>query len=458
MTLEKEKETPLWKLQLILRDLKGLKAYTPEILSLKREDLMREINILEGTQVEKAVQPPPSEEILASLKKQITEELQKDILGTLSNIKPREKTIILKETQQTRTELPQQHYQFERLLKLLQAHQNVFMVGPAGSGKSTAAKNAAKALGLDFFFNGAIDSEYKLLGFTDAQGRVVSRPFREAFLNGGLYFFDEVDGSLPGAVLAFNAALANRAIDFPDGNYQAHEDFYCVAAGNTFHGADHQYVGRNKQDAAFLDRFAVLTWGYDADLEASMARASHPDETLALRWLGAVRYSRAKASENGIQVVISPRATTGGLLALQAGLSWDEIEEVFLKKSLKNSEWEKIRPPREVPRVPREETTEETQSSKVVYKSLEEYLAHRDSWPSLFTANEAIQIGFDLIKKEFPFTLTITGEESLRSFFYRTYRGQFNQAPLTSVKNYLATILKDRKNYKTKTSLKEFLG
>ena len=49
------------------------------------------------------------------------------------------------------------------------------MAGPAGSGKTSLAEALAKALGLPFFFNGAIDSPYKLAGFIDAQGRI-NRP------------------------------------------------------------------------------------------------------------------------------------------------------------------------------------------------------------------------------------------------------------------------------------------
>src|SRR5690606_7558053 len=99
--------------------------------------------------------------------------------------------------------------------KMVAAGVNVWLAGPAGSGKTTAAEQVAKALKLKFYFNGAIDTEYKLSGFVDAHGRIVSTAFREAYTNGGVYLFDEVDASLPSATLAFNAALANGQCDFP---------------------------------------------------------------------------------------------------------------------------------------------------------------------------------------------------------------------------------------------------
>ena len=132
------------------------------------------------------------------------------------------------------------------------------MVGPAGSGKTTAAHEAAKALGIPFYFTGAIDSAYKLTGFIDAQGRTVRTAFREAFEHGGVFLFDEMDSSMPAALLAFNAALANGHADFPDGIIKRHPDFRAIAACNTFGGgANRQYVGRMQLDAASLDRFAI---------------------------------------------------------------------------------------------------------------------------------------------------------------------------------------------------------
>jgi hypothetical protein len=89
---------------------------------------------------------------------------------------------------------------------------NFWLVGPAGTGKTTAGKMLSKHLGLPFYFNGAIDSEYKLRGFIDAQGRVVATPFRRAYEHGGVYLFDEVDSSLPSAWPMANTTFRDRMI------------------------------------------------------------------------------------------------------------------------------------------------------------------------------------------------------------------------------------------------------
>lgn len=243
------------------------------------------------------------------------------------------------------------HYKFPLLVSAIASGVNVMLVGPAGSGKTTAAVKAAEALGLKFYGTSAINSEYKLTGFIDAQGRIVSTAFRKAFEEGGVFLFDEMDASLPGALLAFNAALANDWMDFPDTVVKRHPDFRVVAGCNTYGvGADRQYVGRNQLDAASLDRYAVIDWDYDEALEASFVGAPvprgapspksiHPlaekDITPAAhRFLDRVRSVRKAVNELKIRHVVSPRAVLHGSKLLAAGWPQDQVEEAVIWKGL----------------------------------------------------------------------------------------------------------------------------
>jgi cobaltochelatase CobS len=242
-----------------------------------------------------------------------------------------------------------QHKQFSRLMLMLQAGCNVYLAGAAGTGKTTAGREAANALSqlwereVKFYFNGAIDSEHKLIGFTDAQGRVVSRPFREAFTKGGLYLFDEVDASMPSALLAFNAALSNGHCDFPDGCFEAHPDFRCMAAANTWgFGATHDYVGRAKLDEAFRNRFAMLNWDTDETLERHLALRQINDQELGGRWVTHVQQCRANAARAGIRCVISPRASIGGCKLLQAGDTWQNAQESVIRMGMAEESWKQI--------------------------------------------------------------------------------------------------------------------
>jgi hypothetical protein len=111
---------------------------------------------------------------------------------------------------------------------------NIWLAGPTGSGKTHAAKMTAKALGVAWHYNGALSMPHELLGFIDAGGRYHRTPFREAYEHGGVYLFDEVDGSDNSALLALNAALANGVATFPDGQVERHKDCVIIATANTW--------------------------------------------------------------------------------------------------------------------------------------------------------------------------------------------------------------------------------
>ena len=222
------------------------------------------------------------------------------------------------------------------VIKMLSAGVNVMMVGPAGSGKTTIAAQASEALGLPFFFNGALNSEYKLTGFVDAQGRIVSTAFRKAYETGGVYLFDEIDASMPDALLAFNAALSNGHADFPDGSVSRHEKFHCIAAANTFgRGADRVYVGRNQLDGASLDRFCVINVDYDEDLERALASNDN--------WTSYVQKVRKAVFDLKIRHVVSPRASIAGANMLAAGLERVFVEEAALFKGMDRDTLGKIK-------------------------------------------------------------------------------------------------------------------
>lgn len=236
-----------------------------------------------------------------------------------------------------------QHKVFPKLLKACQARMrdgnklNIWLKGPAGSGKTTAAKKVAEALKLSFQFNGAISTEYELMGFRDAGGTYHTTAFREIFENGGVYLFDEVDSSLPKAVLAFNAALANGECRFPDKMVNRHKDCVIIAGANTAgNGATSDYVGRMKQDLAFLNRFVMLDWPLDEALEKALA-SNKP-------WCEKVQEYRKNSDKRGIKNhIISPRATFYGEALLAAGLDEQTVERMTLQGALTDDTFKQLR-------------------------------------------------------------------------------------------------------------------
>jgi ATP-dependent Clp protease ATP-binding subunit ClpA len=226
-----------------------------------------------------------------------------------------------------------QHKQFATLMKLcgLRDHNGfvfpVWLPGPAGSGKTTAAMHVAKAMEMPFHANGAIDTEYKLLGFTDAGGKFHETPFYKAYKNGGVYLFDEVDASNPQALVAMNAALENGFCTFGNGEKVArHADCIVIAAANTFGaGATAEYVGRNKLDAATVDRFIMLAWEYDEALERALCGND--------KWCDTMQAIR-KVMPDIAKHVVSPRASIRGAAMLADGFEEAYVLQAVVYKGL----------------------------------------------------------------------------------------------------------------------------
>lgn len=226
-----------------------------------------------------------------------------------------------------------QHEQFDTVLKFVAANEPVFLTGPAGSGKNVLCQQVAKALGLDFYFSNAVTQEYKITGFTDANGVFHESQFYKAFKNGGLFMLDEMDASIPEVLIILNAAIANRYFDFPApiGFVEAHPDFRVIAAGNTFgHGADYEYVGRNQLDMASLDRFAMVRVNYSKQIEMNVANQDVQLVDFAEKF-------RDVAGKSGIRSLISYRAI-GRIAKMKSVIGLEETMRTCLVKSMEKDD------------------------------------------------------------------------------------------------------------------------
>lgn len=200
-----------------------------------------------------------------SLKKQI-EEAKKVGTGSIINVVVDNK----KTTTKTEQVLDSN---FAHILKLVAAHENVYLYGPAGSGKNTIAEQIAEALGVEFYYQNTLVTKFDVSGYKNAQGEYEETPFYKAWKNGGLFFADELDNSTAESIIAINAALANGYYTFPNSGEKVakHPDFYCIAAGNTNgQGATEEYCGRYQMDESSRDRFAFIEIGYNAKIEESI--------------------------------------------------------------------------------------------------------------------------------------------------------------------------------------------
>ncbi len=134
-------------------------------------------------------------------------------------------------------------------------------VGGKGVGKSVIAKHLAKHLELPYgecpMTAGATPG---WLGGSWTIQKFIDRKFLRIYTGGGIFNFEEMDASDPNLLLFVNNALANDVFENPiDGQeYHRSKDFIAFATANTFGlGANREYTGRERLDAATVDRFRM---------------------------------------------------------------------------------------------------------------------------------------------------------------------------------------------------------
>lgn len=266
---------------------------------------------------------------------QSDKKLEKVLLDKLKEvgIVPTTRKILVSKPKKQPVEMPNQHYLFENVLRALSAGVNLALVGPAGSGKTSIVKNASEALGMNFYSKSvsAQTGVHEFFGYQDANGKYVKTLFRECYEKGGVFLLDEFDAGNPNVLAALNQATANGECAFPDKMVKKHKEFIIVMAGNTYgKGANAEYVGRNKIDAATLDRFYFMEIPYDEVLEKVIA--------FNKEWCEKVQKFRKNAEDKKVKCIISPRATFQGEMLLEAGLPEIDVVRGVIYKSLSEDE------------------------------------------------------------------------------------------------------------------------
>lgn len=230
------------------------------------------------------------------------------------------------------------HVSFETAYRVITAGCSPFLVGPAGSGKSTILAQIASAMNLPFYpmSVNSLTSDYNIIGYNDANGKYVPTIFRKAYENGGIFSFEEIDAGNPNVLTVINNAMSQDTYAFPDSIVKKHPQFIMTASGNTYGtGANLQYVGRNPLDAATLDRFVMVYTDYDTNLEDRLCTNKE--------WLDYVRVVRRVVNEYQMKLVVGTRAVINGEKLLNIGLPRAAVEEMVLFKGLPRADVEKIR-------------------------------------------------------------------------------------------------------------------
>lgn len=233
-----------------------------------------------------------------------------------------------------------QHPMFKKLLDVIDMSMHSMLIGPCASGKSTTLFRVAEATGCELFIQGPVTTKYDLLGYLDAGGIYHPTPFQQWFTSEkkAILGWEEYDANIPEAILDTNIGLENRVMYFPYSAkpvQMACKDSVAIANANTFGlGSTDDFVGRNRQDAAALDRWVQLQWNYDEKLERMITGND--------AWCERVQTLRKNAAKKGLRVVISPRASYRGAKMLKRGWSQAEVERIEVRKSMSDTDWASI--------------------------------------------------------------------------------------------------------------------
>ena len=233
-------------------------------------------------------------------------------------------------TKQVIEEEPEEvnHEKYDMIKTCIENDIPVYLCGEAGTGKNYTLERISWDLGLEFYFTNSVQQEYKLTGFIDAGGKYHETEFYKAFKNGGLFFLDEMDASIPEVLVLLNAAIANRYFEFPNGRIEAHKNFRVVAAGNTVgSGADEMYTGRMVLDSATLDRFAIIEFDYDINVE--IAISNNNKELVEF-----IEGIRKQSKQNGIRATFSYRCIEMVTKLEKAGMDIENILKIIVFKGL----------------------------------------------------------------------------------------------------------------------------
>lgn len=235
------------------------------------------------------------------------------------------------------------HYKTDDLLETLRATGLAYLVGPAGTGKSTLAMDAcAELFGVpkdDFKFNEHFaqisfspdTTSGEMVGRCDINGVFHRSEVVRVFAEGGLILFDEIDNADASMLVKLNTAIANGTFATPEGLVRRNKNTVIVCTANTYGtGPDAMYVGRTRLDAATLDRFVCSTIevDYDVKLEKKLAHFLPAEKR---QWLdNFVKKVRTEIKEKHFRRLCSTRFVINAIRWFNQGKDSSFIRDRFL--------------------------------------------------------------------------------------------------------------------------------
>lgn len=296
-------------------------------------------------------------DIKSEKKKKQIEKKAKETFGNEEDIKElvdklEEKAEQKKKKQEEEKRLKEIQFSFQslepedKLKKLIEAGMNnIWMVGPAGCGKSTIARNIAKELDIPYLCIscGIGTSATEFTGYKYPTREATK--FAEFYAKKSLILIDEMTALDPSVAQVINAALANGEIETTTGTVLRHSECIIVATSNTFgNGADRQYVANNQLDASTIDRFT----GAIIEVDYSKKYESQFDQEVT----DYIRLLRACIKINSLRRIASTRMIQAAEKMKKIGMSdwrdlliinWSDTEKKIVEQYVKQVESNRLK-------------------------------------------------------------------------------------------------------------------
>jgi hypothetical protein len=270
-------------------------------------------------------------------------ELRAEVVETIKSfgIKPPPRVLIVrgpdgKDRPQPEGEI--YHPAVDRLVALLAQGMHVYLTGPAGSGKTHGACQAARMVGLPYdVVTMPGQTSAKLLGYVKPDGTIVETAFTRMFTAPGVLVLDEFDRTDPGVAAMLNSCLENGLLNHGGKLLRKDPQFCVVANGNTtLRGASREYTAAKPIDYATAARFVFLRWNYDETHEAALVEQAFGGNLEAssalLLWIRKVRAAIARDKIN--LVFAGPREARRIALDMMRGTDFAEAAHGHVWKGL----------------------------------------------------------------------------------------------------------------------------
>lgn len=253
------------------------------------------------------------------------------------------KTLEIRAFDETPKNIGAQHRMFETVFVYVQCKVNVWLAGPAGSGKSRMALEIAKALDYEFFRVpcGPHMTGTQIFGYCTADGSYSQGVAHRALTTkakGAVLLFDEFDRCNPAVAVQVNGLLDGGSVTFPNGETLSQpENVVFLVAANTFGLPTEDCPTAQRQDPATLSRFAKLHIDIDEDLERAIFGEND--------WVTYVQKVRAVAKRLGVHSMkVTPRASEHGVkLLAHGGISREEVEKSLLWNGVPSEDVRKVK-------------------------------------------------------------------------------------------------------------------